>query len=100
MDTIRQNWVIEAIRALLCAGVLTQEEAQKEVDILRNYGGFGVYATIAGTEYNITGMARGPYILQIEEGEEANIVNMETIEEFKEWVKDRLAAASTSVADQ
>jgi hypothetical protein len=100
-DTTRRDWVLIVIRVLMDIGVFTPGEAQKEVNILRNHGGFGVYATIAGIEYNITGMARGPHILQIEEGEEENIVgNMETIKQFEEWVKGRLAAASASVDDQ
>ncbi len=105
--TTRRGHVFNVIQALLRLGVLTQEEAKHKLDELyKHYDDFGVYVTIRGIEYNITGMALGSFILQIEEfkeieeGEKENIVNMRTIEEFKEWVKDRLAVASASVDDQ
>ena len=97
-NTIRQNWAIVAIEVLLRNKVLTTEKVQEEVNILRNHGGFGVYATISGNEYNISGMAVGPYIIQIEDELTGDSIYMETIKKFEEWVKTRLTAQDPEVS--
>ena len=68
------------------------------MDGLNQYGGFGVYVTIGGIMYNISGMAVGPYIIQIDDELTGDSIAMETIKEFEEWVKTLLTAQEPEVS--
>ena len=97
-DKIRQDRVINAILVLWHTGVLTPKDVRDEMDGLRTHGGFGVFATIGGTEYSIAGRADGKYILEIEDTTNSEIDVMETIKEFEEWVKTLLTAQEPEVS--
>ena len=96
--TIRQDWAIVAIKVLVELGVFSPEEAQEEVNMLRQHGGFGVFATIGGTEYSIAGRADVKYILEIEDTTNSEIYVMETIKEFEEWVKTLITVQDPEVS--
>ena len=89
---------INAIKVLLDLGVFSPEEAQEEVNMIRQHGGFGVFANIGGTEYNIAGRADEEYILEIEDIANSDIDVMENIKEFEEWVKTILTAQEPEVS--
>jgi len=96
--TIRQNWAIVAIKVFVELGVFSPEKAQEEVNMIRQHGGFGVFATIGGTEYSIAGRADVKYILEIEDITNSETDGMKTIKEFEEWVKTLLTAQEPEVS--
>lgn len=97
-NAVRQNQVIGAILVLVKLGVFSPKEAQEEMDMLHQYGGFGVFATIGDIVYNISGMAVGSDSIEIEVVEPFEIIRMKTIEEFEGWVKTLLADQEPEVS--